>query len=115
MLLTALAVLAGNMFAPSLPHIARDFEVDYAVANIAIAGYLAITAVLQAVNALIWQLSYLLPSWLVGPALLLLFVTFGTVSFQEVFSEPPAFTSTAWMFCNCCVTVSVPVRVLAVF
>ena len=33
----------------------------------------AITAVLQAVNALIWQLSYLLPSWLVGPALLLLF------------------------------------------
>ena len=33
----------------------------------------AITAVLQAVNALIWQLSYLLPSWLVGPTLLLLF------------------------------------------
>ena len=31
-----------------------------------------LTAVLQAVNALIWQLSYLLPSWLVGPALLLL-------------------------------------------
>jgi small GTP-binding protein len=33
----------------------------------------AISAVLQAVNALIWQLSYLLPSWLVGPTLLLLF------------------------------------------
>ncbi len=33
----------------------------------------AITTVLQAVNALIWQLSYLLPSWLVGPTLLLLF------------------------------------------
>ena len=33
----------------------------------------AVTTVLQAVNALIWQLSYLLPSWLVGPTLLLLF------------------------------------------
>ena len=31
-----------------------------------------LTAVLQAVNALIWQLSYLLPAWMVGPALLLL-------------------------------------------
>ena len=33
----------------------------------------ALTAVLQAVNSLIWQLSYLLPSWLVGPVCLLLF------------------------------------------
>ena len=33
----------------------------------------AVTTVLQPVNALIWQLSYLLPSWLVGPTLLLLF------------------------------------------
>lgn len=32
-----------------------------------------ITAVLQAINNLLWQLSYLLPSWLVGPATLLLF------------------------------------------
>ena len=32
-----------------------------------------LTVVLQAVNNLIWQLSYLLPSWLVGPLLLLLF------------------------------------------
>ncbi len=32
-----------------------------------------ITAVLQAVNNLIWQLSYLLPAWLVGPFTLLLF------------------------------------------
>ena len=40
----------------------------------ALLAVVALTAVLQAVNALIWQLSYLLPSWLVGPALLLLFV-----------------------------------------
>ncbi|MFM2080294.1 MAG: hypothetical protein RLZZ219_976 [Cyanobacteriota bacterium] len=33
----------------------------------------ALTAVLQAVNSLIWQLSYLLPAWLVGPVTLLLF------------------------------------------
>ena len=32
-----------------------------------------VTAVLQAINNLIWQLSYLLPAWLVGPATLLLF------------------------------------------
>nr|WP_322773630.1 GTP-binding protein [Synechococcus sp. CBW1107] len=31
------------------------------------------TAVLQAINNLIWQLSYLLPAWLVGPFTLLLF------------------------------------------
>ncbi|MFM9041857.1 MAG: DUF697 domain-containing protein [Vulcanococcus sp.] len=32
-----------------------------------------ITAVLQAINNLLWQLSYLLPSWLVGPVTLLWF------------------------------------------
>ncbi len=32
-----------------------------------------LAAVLQAVNTLLWQLSYLLPSWLVGPFMLLLF------------------------------------------
>lgn len=38
----------------------------------ALAALVAITAVLQAVNSLLWQLSYLLPGWLVGPVLLLL-------------------------------------------
>ncbi|MCP9831188.1 DUF697 domain-containing protein [Synechococcus sp. HJ21-Hayes] len=33
----------------------------------------AITAVLQAVNNLLWQMSYLLPGWLVGPTALLVF------------------------------------------
>ena len=32
-----------------------------------------IIAVLQAINNLVWQLSYLLPAWLVGPFMLLLF------------------------------------------
>ena len=39
----------------------------------ALVAVVVITVVLQAVNNLIWQLSYLLPSWLVGPVLLLLF------------------------------------------
>jgi hypothetical protein len=39
----------------------------------ALLAVVALTAVLQAVNNLIWQLSYLLPGWLVGPVVLLLF------------------------------------------
>ena len=46
-LLTALATLSLNMFLPSLSNMAADFGVDYALVNLAIAGYLAITAVLQ--------------------------------------------------------------------
>ncbi|TCL10215.1 Bcr/CflA subfamily drug resistance transporter [Shimia isoporae] len=46
-LLTAFSVLSLNMFLPSLENIAKDFQVDYAMANLSIAGYLAITAVLQ--------------------------------------------------------------------
>ena len=46
-LLTALSVLSLNMFLPSLSNIARDFQTDYALVNLSIAGYLAITAVLQ--------------------------------------------------------------------
>lgn len=46
-LLTALSVLSLNMFLPSLSNMARDFQTDYALVNLSIAGYLAITAVLQ--------------------------------------------------------------------
>lgn len=46
-LLTAISVLSLNMFLPSLAHIAEDFGVSYATANLSISGYLAITAVLQ--------------------------------------------------------------------
>ena len=41
--------------------------------GVALVAVVVLTVVLQAVNTLIWQLSYLLPSWLVGPVLLLLF------------------------------------------
>ncbi|MFM8544579.1 MAG: GTP-binding protein, partial [Vulcanococcus sp.] len=39
----------------------------------ALLAVVLLTAVLQAVNSLLWQLSYLLPAWLVGPMTLLLF------------------------------------------
>ena len=46
-LLTALSVLSLNMFLPSLSNIAEEFEADYALVNLSIAGYLGIMAVLQ--------------------------------------------------------------------
>ena len=47
--LTAISVLSLNMFLPSLSNIARDLQVDYWIVNLSIAGYLAISAVLQIV------------------------------------------------------------------
>ncbi|MFZ9501459.1 MAG: hypothetical protein ACO27F_07790, partial [Beijerinckiaceae bacterium] len=41
--------------------------------GIALVVLVAVAAVLQAVNNLLWQLSYVLPAWLVGPVTLLLF------------------------------------------
>lgn len=46
-LLTALSVLTLNMFLPSLAHMGQDFEVDYGLINLAIAGYLGVSAILQ--------------------------------------------------------------------
>lgn len=48
-LLTALSVVSLNMYLPSLSHIAADLQADYALVTLSIAGYLAITAVLQIV------------------------------------------------------------------
>jgi len=46
---TALSVLTLNMFLPSLARMAGDFQVDYALVNLSVAGYLAVSAVLQLV------------------------------------------------------------------
>ena len=46
-LLTAISVLALNMFLPSLHSISVDLAADYALVNLSVAGFLAITAVLQ--------------------------------------------------------------------
>lgn len=48
-LLSALAVLSLNMFLPSLAHIAAEYRADYGLVNLSIAGYAAMTAVLQLV------------------------------------------------------------------
>ena len=46
---TALAVLSLNMFLPSLARIGTDLDAPYALVNLSIAGYLAVSAVLQLV------------------------------------------------------------------
>lgn len=46
-LLALVAVVPLNMFVPSLPKIAQDFEVDYAVVNISIGGYAIVMACTQ--------------------------------------------------------------------
>jgi predicted MFS family arabinose efflux permease len=43
--LSAIAVLPINMFVPSLPNIAKELNADFALVNIAIAGYAVATAV----------------------------------------------------------------------
>ncbi len=43
--LSALAILPLNMFVPSLPNIARDLGADFALVNLAVAGYAIATAV----------------------------------------------------------------------
>ena len=48
-LLTGLSVLSLNMFLPSLSNMAAEFQVDYSLISLSIAGYLAITAVLQVI------------------------------------------------------------------
>jgi DHA1 family bicyclomycin/chloramphenicol resistance-like MFS transporter len=48
-LLAALSTLSLNLFLPSLTNIALDFQADYALVSLSIAGYLAVTAVLQLV------------------------------------------------------------------
>ena len=48
-LLSSLAVLPVSMFPPSLPGIARAFDVDYAIVNLAVAGYAWVGAVVQLV------------------------------------------------------------------
>ncbi len=46
-LLTGLSILSLNMFLPSLSNIAEEFQSDYAIVSLSVAGYLGITAVLQ--------------------------------------------------------------------
>lgn len=45
--LSGLSVVSMNMFLPSLPSIAAEFDAQYAVVNLAIAGYAAMTVALQ--------------------------------------------------------------------
>ena len=46
-LLSGLSVASLNLFVPSLSNIAATFQADYGLVNLSIAGYAAMTAVLQ--------------------------------------------------------------------
>lgn len=46
-LVAGLGPVAMNVFLPSLPGIARHFETDYALVQVAVSGYLAMTALVQ--------------------------------------------------------------------
>ncbi len=46
-LLAGVAMLSMNAFLPSLPAMAEHFEVDYALMQFSVSGYLAMTAILQ--------------------------------------------------------------------
>ena len=48
-LLNGLSVASLNMYLPSLPGIASEFEASYTLVNLSIAGYAAMTAILQLV------------------------------------------------------------------
>lgn len=45
-LLSSLSIVSLNLFLPSLPNMARDFDTDYATVSLAIAGYSAVAAIL---------------------------------------------------------------------
>ncbi|WP_134681198.1 multidrug effflux MFS transporter [Paracoccus ravus] len=45
--ITGTGALAMNIFLPSLPGMARDFGVDYAVMQLSVSGFLAVSALLQ--------------------------------------------------------------------
>jgi len=47
MTVAAVAALSMNFFLPSLPSMAKFFDVDYAVMQVAVSGYLGVTAILQ--------------------------------------------------------------------
>ena len=47
--LSGLSVISLNMFLPSLANIASEFQADYALVNLCIAGYAAVSCVLQLV------------------------------------------------------------------
>ena len=47
--LSALAVLPINMFVPSLPAIAKAFDAEFALINVAVAGYAIATAAMHLV------------------------------------------------------------------
>ena len=76
--LTGIAALSMNVFLPSLPGMARDFGVDYAVMQLSVSAYIGTTAVLQLLAGPISDRLGRRPVVLAGLAIFLL-ATVGTL------------------------------------
>lgn len=84
-ILTALSVLALNMFLPSLSGIAAEFQADYALVSLSIGGFLAVSAVLQIIMGPLSDLYGRRPVMLGGMALFTV-ASLGCLLAQDVWS-----------------------------
>ncbi len=84
-ILTGLSVLYLNMFLPSLTQIAATFEADYGLVNLSIAGYLAVTGVLQIIMGPLSDRFGRRPILLIGLAIFV-FATVGCVLAQNIWT-----------------------------
>lgn len=80
--LTGIAALSMNVFLPSLPGMARDFGVDYAVMQLSVSAYIGATAVLQLLAGPISDRLGRRPVVLAGLVIFLL-ATVGTLLAQD--------------------------------
>ena len=76
--LSGMAALSMNVFLPSLPGMARDFGVDYAVMQLSVSAYIGASAVLQLLGGPISDRYGRRPAVLVGLVIFLL-ATIGTL------------------------------------
>ena len=80
--LSGMGALSMNVFLPSLPGMARDFGVDYAVMQLSVSAYIGATAVLQLLAGPISDRYGRRPVALTGMAIFLL-ATIGTLYAQD--------------------------------
>ncbi|MGR3756928.1 MAG: MFS transporter, partial [Tranquillimonas sp.] len=81
-ILAALSALSMNVFLPSLPGMARDFGVDYAVMQLSVSAYIGASAVLQLLAGPISDRYGRRPVVLVGLVIFLL-ATLGTLTARD--------------------------------
>ena len=88
-LMTGVATLSLNMFVPSLVNIATELGVSYALVSLSIAGYLAVTAVLQIIIGPLSDRYGRRPVILIGTSIFVL-ASLGCLLAQDI-----------WLFLGC--------------